>query len=94
MIWLVITANVHIRHFERMLHVICVFGLDAVDVKDRISPHTTKPPLGKANTVERVSDEDSCQSGHLPSLNRVFAVRFVGNSGTTVVSAGLRKLSN
>ena len=51
-----------------------------------------EPPHDKINKMTYAPSEDSDQPGHLPSLTRVFAVRFMGSWGPNVSSCGQRRL--
>ena len=49
-----------------------------------------EPPHDKTNKMTNVPSEDSDQSGHPPSLIRVFAVRSMGSLGPNFASGGQR----
>ena len=49
-----------------------------------------EPPHDKTNKMTFVPSEDSDQSGHPPSMIRVFAVRSVGSLGPNFASGGQR----
>ena len=49
-----------------------------------------EPPHDKPNKMTFVPNEDSDQSGHPPSLIRVFALRSMGSLGPTFASGGQR----
>ena len=49
-----------------------------------------EPAYDKTNKMTFVPSEDSDQSGHPPSLIRVFAVRSVGSLGPSFASGGQR----
>ena len=62
------------------------FDIEKKNNKKKNKKKQNEPPHDKTNKMACAPSEDSDQSGHLPSLIRIFAVRSMGSKGTKLSS--------
>ena len=70
----------------------CYVKIHACKRNERANKAEIEPPHDKTNKMTCTPSKDSDQSGHLPSLIRVFAVRSVGSSAPKLSSCGQLRL--